>query len=42
MSNLAPGSTLSSGKDNLAKLNSSNKTASGQIKYKSWREKKVY
>ncbi len=42
MSNLAPGSTLASGRDNLAKYNSSNASPTGQVKYKSWREKKVY
>jgi type IV pilus assembly protein PilY1 len=42
MSNLAPSSSLPSGRDNLAKLNSSNLASTGKVKYKSWREKKVY
>lgn len=42
MSNLAPSTKLPSGRDNLAKLNSSNLTSTGRVKYKSWREKKVY
>ena len=42
MSNLAPGSSLLAGRDNLAKLNSSNTASTGRVKYKSWREKKVY
>ena len=42
MSNLPPGQVLPSGKDNIAKLNSSNPTSSGKVQYKSWREKRVY
>ena len=42
MSNLPPSTSLPSGRDNLAKLNSSNLASSGRVKYKSWREKKVY
>ena len=42
MSNLAPGSSLPSGRDNLAKLSSSNASSTGRVKYKSWREKRVY
>lgn len=42
MSNLPPGQVLPSGRDNIAKLNSSNLSSTGKIKYKSWREKRVY
>jgi type IV pilus assembly protein PilY1 len=42
MSNLAPSTNLPSGRDNLAKLSSSNLTSTVRVKYKSWREKKVY
>ena len=42
MSNIAPGTTLPSGRDNIAKISSSNQTSTGRVKYKSWREKKVY
>ena len=42
MSNLSPSTSLPSGRDNLAKLNSSNLASTGRVKYKSWREKKVY
>jgi type IV pilus assembly protein PilY1 len=42
MSNIAPGTVLANGRDNLAKLSSSSPTPSGKIKYNSWREKRVY
>ena len=42
MSNLSPGSVLPTGRDNIAKLTSSNLASSGKIQYKSWREKRVY
>ena len=42
MSNLPPGKTLPSGRDNIAKLSSSNQSSTGKVKYKSWREKRVY
>lgn len=42
MSNIAPGTVLANGRDNLAKLSSSSPTPNGKIKYNSWREKRVY
>ncbi len=42
MSNLPPGTTLPSGRDNIAKLTSSASTSTGKIQYKSWREKRAY
>lgn len=42
VSNLPPGQTLPSGRDNIAKLTSSNSSSSGKVQYKSWREKRVY
>lgn len=42
MSNLPPGQALPSGRDNIAKLNSSNSSSAGKVQYKSWREKRVY
>ena len=42
MSNLPPGQTLPSGRDNIAKLTSSNASSTGKVQYKSWREKRVY
>ncbi|WP_114638702.1 pilus assembly protein [Polynucleobacter necessarius] len=40
MSNIAPGTALPNGRDNLAKITSSNPSPTGQVKYKSWWEKK--
>ena len=42
MSNLPPGQTLPTGRDNIAKLTSSNASSTGKVQYKSWREKRVY
>ncbi len=42
VSNLPVGSTVPAGKDNIAKLDSSNLSSTGKIQYKSWREKRVY
>ena len=42
MSNLPPGKTVTTGRDNIAKLNSSNAASTGKVQYKSWREKRVY
>ena len=42
MSNLPPGTTLTRGRDNIAKLTSSNASSNGKVQYKSWREKRVY
>ena len=42
MSNLQPGTTLSSGRDNIAKLVGSNASSNSKVQYKSWREKRVY
>lgn len=42
VSNLPLGTTLPSGRDNIAKLTSSASSSSRKIQYKSWREKRAY
>ncbi len=42
MSNIPAGTTLSSGRDNIAKLTGSNASSNSKVQYKSWREKRVY
>ena len=42
MSNLPAGTTLPTGRDNIAKLTASNQTSTGKVQFKSWREKRVY
>lgn len=41
MSNLPPGTTLSTGRDNIAKLTGSNVSSNSRVQYKSWREKRL-
>ena len=42
MSNLPAGTTLATGRDNIAKLTGSNASSNSKVQYKSWREKRVY
>lgn len=42
VSNLPPGQTLPTGRDNIAKLTSGNSSSTGKVQFKSWREKRVY
>ena len=42
VSNLPPGTTLPSGRDNIAKFTASTNAVAGKVQYKSWREKRAY
>lgn len=41
VSNLPPGKTLPTGRDNIAKFTSGNSSSTGKVQFKSWREKRA-